>query len=243
MPAQPPPLPKDLSEFSRLFGVFFSPSEAFADIARRPRWWIPMILLGIAATVLVASYGQHVGWERVVRQSIEQSSRAENLSVAQREQAIAGGTKVAQVAGYLAIVGPAFTILITSAVLLFIVNNLMGAELAFPSMLGIVGYGYLPGFLKTALATLVMFLKSPDNFDLRNPLMFNVGAFLPDGSARWLVVLGTNFDLFTFWTLALMAAGISVAARRFPYTKALAAVVFPWAIYVMLAVGATVAFG
>ena len=43
----PPPVPKPLSEAARLTGVFFSPKSTFPDIARRPRWWIPIILLAI----------------------------------------------------------------------------------------------------------------------------------------------------------------------------------------------------
>src|ERR1035438_7102125 len=39
------PQPAGMGEFSRIVGVFFEPKKTFADIALRPSWLIPMILL------------------------------------------------------------------------------------------------------------------------------------------------------------------------------------------------------
>lgn len=44
--------------------------------------------------------------------------------------------------------------------------------------------------------------------DLDNPLAANVGAILPDDSAKWLMALGKSIDLFSFWTLILLAIGV-----------------------------------
>ena len=37
-----------MSEFSRLTGVFFEPGKTFADIAERPRWLVPLLLVIVA---------------------------------------------------------------------------------------------------------------------------------------------------------------------------------------------------
>src|SRR5215467_13228938 len=92
----PPPLssesqpsaPETLSEIARLSGVFLSPKRAFADIARRSRWWIPLLLTGVFSTIFITAYSERVGWERIVRQQIEQSPRSESMTAQQREQAI-----------------------------------------------------------------------------------------------------------------------------------------------------------
>lgn len=232
-----------MSELSRLAGTFFSPSAALRDVARRPRWWIPMIVVGVVSTLLIVSFGQHVGWERVIRKSIDQNPRSQNMTAAQRQQAIELGERVTPFIAYIAPVGAAFAIVLIAAVMIFFTNSLMGADIKFPSMLGVVGYSGLPPALVTvALTALVMFLKSPDDFDINNPLAFNVGAFLPDGSARWLVALGASLDLFSFWRMALLAMGITAAAPRIRFGKALFAVVFPWALYVAVKTVATAAF-
>ena len=101
MPA-PPPLPKTLSEPARLAGVFFSPKETFPDIARRPRWWIPLILMAIMSSLVATSYGRRVGWEKVVRAQVENNPRLEQVSPEQREQSIRVATRIAGIIGYVA---------------------------------------------------------------------------------------------------------------------------------------------
>lgn len=239
----PPPIPQTMSEFSRLIGVFVSPKTTFPDIVRRPRWWIPMILLGVAATIIIGAFTQHVGWEHTVRQAIERNPRMDQVSAAQREQAIAAAIKIASIAGYAAPVTSAISIVIVAAVLIFLFNVLMAADLKFPSMLGIVAYSFLPTLLSGALTLLVMFLKDPEDFDIQRPLAFNLGAFLPDSTPRWAIVGASSFDLFSFWIMALMAIGVSSSVRRIGFPKAFVTILFPWALVVILRIVQTIAFG
>jgi hypothetical protein len=243
MTPTPPAIPQPLSEASRLVGVFVSPKTTFPDIVRRPRWWIPMILFAILSTVVVSAFSRHVGWERTVRQAIERNPRMEQLSAQQREQAIQNGIRVASVIGYAAGVSGAISIVVVSAVLIFLFNVLMSADLKFPSMMGIVGYSFLPTLISGALTLVVMFMKDPDDFDIQRPLAFNLGAFLPDGTPRWAIVAGTSIDLFTFWIIALLAIGISSSVRKIGFSKAFVTILFPWALVVLLRVVTTVAFG
>ena len=236
MTPAPPPIPKPMSEASRIIGVFVSPGSTFPDIVRRPRWWIPMILIGIMATITSIAYGRHVGWEKVVRQAIERNPRMDQLSAQQREQAIATGTRIASYAGYAAGLNGAVLIVVVAAVLILLFNVLMAADLKFPSLMGIVGYSYLPFLISGALTLVVMFMKDPEDFDIQRPLAFNLGAFLPDSTPRWAIVGAGSFDLFSFWVIALMAIGISSSVRRISFTKAFVTILFPWALVVTLRV-------
>jgi hypothetical protein len=195
-----------------------------------------MILLGIMATVTAIAYGRHVGWERVVRQSIERNPSMDQYTAQQREQTIAFSTRLASYAGYAAGLNGAISILIVSAVLIFLFNVLMSADLKFPSVMGIVGYGFLPLVISGILTIVVMFMKDPEDFDIQRPLAFNLGAFLPDSTPRWAIVGAGSFDLFTFWVIALMAIGISSSVRRISFTKAFITILFPWALVVLLRV-------
>src|ERR1019366_8006425 len=111
-----------------------------------------------------------------------------------------------------------------------------GGSLNFKQMFAISAYAMLPGFISSILAIVVMFIKNPDEFNLQNPLAFNLGAFMepPPNSGKFLYSLATSFDLFSFWTILLLATGISVAARKFSFAKAIVAVVLPWAVYVLI---------
>src|SRR5690349_15191619 len=70
---------KGMGEGSRLTGVFFEPGKAFADIAERPRFWVPLIIMMVTALCYLMLFSQHIGWEHMMRQQIENSSRAAQL--------------------------------------------------------------------------------------------------------------------------------------------------------------------
>lgn len=239
----PPPVPEKLpNELERLTGVFFSPRTVFPDIAKRPRWWVPVLIMGILSTILVQTYSHRVGWERLIRQQLDRSAQTGNLSGPQREQAIAIGASVAKVIGYAAVLGTLFYVLVTAAVLLFLTNTLMGADIRFPGMMSIVSYAFLPLALVTVLSMVVMYQKPPDDFDLRNPLAFNAGVFVASDAMQWVKSLAASFDLFSFWVIVLLAVGISSAAPKISFGKALVAVIFPWALIVALKTAYMAAF-
>ena len=48
------PEPSRMGEFSRIVGVFFEPSKTFKDIAERPTWIVPMILVILAILAILA---------------------------------------------------------------------------------------------------------------------------------------------------------------------------------------------
>jgi len=81
----------------------------------------------------------------------------------------------------------------------------------------------------------VLFLKNPDEVNVQNALAFNPGAFMdPATSSKFLYSLATSLDLFSFWTILLMATGLKAAAgKKLSFGGALFAVVFPWAVYVL----------
>ena len=73
----------------------------------------------------------------------------------------------------------------------------------------------LPGVIKQILATVVMFLKNPDDFNYANPLVFNVAAFLdPLATSKFLYTLASAMDVFVIWGVILMAIGLSSASKR-----------------------------
>ena len=227
-----------MSEAGRLIGVFFSPGKAFADIARRPRWWIPVILIAIVGTVYVNAFTQRVGWESVIRPAIERLPNTQNMTVQQREQAIATAASLYKYLGYGgSAVGTLFYVFIVAVLMMFIFDTMMSAGIGLKRLMAIVAYGFLPMVIQTLLSMVVLFLKDPDEFNLQNPLMFNVGAYLdPDGPAA-LRALGSSIDLFSLWIMVLLAIGVSSTARKMSFGKAFTAIALPWALWVCLKTG------
>lgn len=229
---------RPMSEAARLSGVFFSPGKAFADIGARPRFWVPLIIMMLLAFGYTFSIGKHIGWDHVVRQQSESDPRMQEMTADQRENAIAIGSKVAGIIGY---VSPVFVIAfvaITAGVLLFVFNSMLGAALKFKQVFATVCYAGLVGALSTILSIVMLFVKNPDEFDIQHPLAFNLGAFLgPDTKSKALLAFASSIDLFTLWTIAVMAIGLSAAARKVTFGKALAGVLTPWVVLVLVKVG------
>lgn len=225
-----------MSEFARMTGIFFDPKPAFADIAARPRWWAPLILLIVLALGYTFAYSQRVGWDRFVRQNIESSPRTQNMPAEQREQAIAMQMKFVPILGWIgAVVGSPIYALAVAGVMLLVFNTMLAAELTFRKVFGITCYSSLTGVVGAALAILVMFLKNPEDFNLRNPTAFNLGAFLdPQTTPKWLQAAGTSLDLFSIWTVLLLATGLSVTGRKVSWGNALAAVIGPWIVWIVV---------
>jgi len=234
-----------LGEVGRITGVFLDPKKAFGDIAARPSWIVPVVLLILAYLAFMYCFTTHVGWEHSMRQAMESNSRMQQMDPQQRENAIQMQLKFAPIGAY--VVGPIVIVVIALATagVLLLVCKMMGASLGFKQMFGISAYAMLPGLISSILAIIVIFIKNPEDFNLQNPLAFNLGAFLepPPNSSKALYSLATSIDLFSFWTILLLALGISVAAKKFPFSKALVAVVVPWVLVVLIKAGWASLFG
>jgi hypothetical protein len=161
----------------------------------------------------------------------------ERIPAAQRDASIAMQSKFTGIGYYFGtIVMVPLMCVISAAIVLGIAGGMMSAGVRFKQVFAIVCYAGLPGILKHALAAVVMLLKSPDDFNLMNPLAFNPAAFMdPINSSKFLYTLAMSFDLFTIWGILLTAVGLKAAAgERLSFGGALFAVVLPWAVLVLI---------
>jgi len=233
---EPQAPPTSTSEDGRLAGIFWEPKPVFEDLAVKPRFWVPLVLLTILSLVYLTSFARVVGFENLVRRQLETNPRTAQLPAEQRERAIQQGSKIATPMAYGGgALGVAVSSLVIAAILLGSMNLVGGAKLRYPQAFSITCYSLLPSGLATILSLVVMLLKDPADFDLRSPLPLNVGAFLDRGAVGgFLYSLGGSLDLFSIWAILLLALGFSTAAKKMPYGKALVLVVLPWGIYVLL---------
>jgi len=242
----PEPTPVGMGAFARIAGVFFEPGKTFADIGRRPTWFLPLLLSVLGSIAFYTTYGQKIGWQRAMQQQI-----ATNPKVAQQIEQIPAEQRDAQLAlrakfmgiGYQ--VAPAVMmpiISLISAAILLGLTAMMSAGLRFKQVFAIVCFAAMPTVLKFLLSIIVVFLKNPDDFNLMNPLAFNVAAFMdPINSSKFLYTFALAFDVFAIWTIILTAVGLSAAAgrKKLSFGGALFATLTPWIVFVGL--GATVA--
>ncbi|MGA2739412.1 MAG: Yip1 family protein [Bryobacteraceae bacterium] len=234
-----------LGEAGRLTGVLIDPKKAFADIAARPSWILPVMLMIVVGLVFTYIFTTRIGWDRYFHQVAETNSRMQQMDAQARENAIQMQDKFAPIFGYAAaVVGPPLTALIVGGIIV-LMCKIGGAALKFKQTFAMSAWAMLPRVIAGILAVVVMFIKNPEDFNLQNPLAFNFGAFMepPPNSGKFIYSLATSVDLFTIWTILLLAAGISAAARKAPFSKALILVVAPWIIWVLAASAVAGMFG
>lgn len=228
-----------MSEPARIAGVFLEPTKTFADIVARPKtWFIPLILLIVAVEVMMYCYSQRVGFEQMLRKQFETNAQIQNLPPEQRDQAMERAMKFTPVMSYIGpVLGIPIVWLIVAGLMMLVMNSVMGAQVSFLQSLAINAYSNLVGLISAALAIIVMYIKSPEDFDLQNPLAFNAGAFVPSDAPKWLSSLAGSFDVFVFWTMALMAIGYAATSRKLKWSKAFTGVIMMWALWVVIKTG------
>ena len=222
---------------SVLLDIFFDPKAAFREIVVRPRWWFPLLLTLVLALTFSYVLSTHIGWDTVMRKAAESSSQMQSMTKEQRESMLATQIKFAGIFGY---IGPLIFIpcaaAIIAAILMFVFNSLFGGQVKFKQSFGIVAWSWVPGLLGSIVGIILLFVKNPEDIDINNPIPFNVGYYLSDKVPKWLISLCSSIDLFTLWTIALLAAGFAVATRK-SWISCLWGVVLPWAAWIVVKVG------
>jgi Yip1 domain len=233
-----PQAPGPIHHFARLIGVFFSPKTTFADIAKRPSWILPVVLMTVLGAGVAFVMNQKVDWRDVASKRIEESPRAANLSAEQKEQQIAMSAKISPGIAYgFGLAWPILQALIVGGVLLLAYNVIGGAGARFSSSLGITAHAYFPWILYSLLFLLILYLKAPGTVDLDNPIATNLGAFLPESTPKALMSLGKSIDIFSIWTLLLIATGFAATNPKKLQGKSLSIAIAVWAIFVAIKMG------
>jgi hypothetical protein len=235
----PAPEAQTISPFGRVIGVLFSPGKTFEDIVRKPSWVLPLVLTTILSIGVSFAINQRINWRDFMSQQIEKSPRAAQLSAEQKQQQIEGGAKFSPPFTYaIGLLGPILGVLIIGLVMWGAYSLLGGASTNFSTAFSITAHAFLTGLISSPLFILILYLKPYGTADLENPVAANLAALLPDDSAKWLVALGKSIDLFTFWTLILLAIGFAaVNPKKLKGSKSFSIALTVWAVFVACRMG------
>jgi hypothetical protein len=238
-PAPVPAVQATLSPFARILGVFFSPKSTFEDIVRKPSWIAPVLVSTVLSIIAVVALNQRVNWREYIAQQIEKSPQAAQLSTDQKQQRAEVGAKFTVTIVYVAgVVVPVCFALLVGLVMMGAYNLLAGAGAKYASSFAIVAHAAMVSIVSTPLFLLVLFLKPYGTIDPDNPVVTNLGALLPEESAKWLVTLCKSLDIFTIWILILIAIGFAaVNPKKLKGAKSFTIAFSVWATYVVLRVG------
>jgi hypothetical protein len=228
-----------MSELGRITGIFWEPKPVYENLVARPRWWVPLILTTLLAIVFVFAFSHIVGWDTFMAQEMAKNSRTQDMPEAQRQEIAAMQSRFVGIFSYFgAVLGTAGVLLIVAGSLLFLFKTASGGETTSRQTFSIVCYSWLPFGLYQVLSLVALYFTNPADFDMRNPLPFNIGWFLdPSSSSAWLVALMSSIDIFSFWVMALLALGFTVVVKRMKFGKAFSMVFGAWFVFVLVKSG------
>jgi len=239
-----PETPQHIGAFGRIIGAIINPRPTFEDIARKPSWLLPLLLLIILSLSITYIFGKRVGWRAFMEKQLAQNSRVQQLTPEQREQTLETQVKVAPIIGYVfGVIGFPIVVVVIAAIFMGIFNATSSAALDFKTSLGVITHSYMPFVIASILGVLILCLKPPDQIDLQNLVASNAGTFLSSDAPKWLLSLCTSLDIFTFWVLGLMAFAYSaVRPKKIKFGSALTWIVGIWVVFVLVKVGVAAIF-
>jgi hypothetical protein len=247
--------PARIGPLARLTGTLLSPGETFADVNRKPTWIAPMIIavLTVLAATLFLQWRVHPDWDSIFRAQIKKRLERSNQSITeeQMQQQLAVAKTIAK---FTPIIAAVFTPIIYVILAGIFALGLMfiQAKTTFKKILSVVAWSCAA---VSIVGTVVMMaslmirdeesLRSIDPTQASGIAPTNVAAFLPSETSPVIKALTGSFDIFTIWTLILLAIGFAaIAGSRKITTGKTATVVFGfWAIFVLLKVVWAAAFG
>jgi len=240
--AEPPtPSPKQqYSAMQRLWMMFTSPGEVFADIGIKPTWILIMVILVILGTAAQAIIIQHVDTEATIRARLE--ARGGELSEAQIENAVEQAEKFSKFGPIIGLVIAPIAWVIMAAIF-FVMLKLVSSDADYPRALSTTLHGYWPPTVVYLVLTVVLIQrvgKVPQS-ELANVVKANLGAFMSPDAPAWLTAAAGAISIFNIWTVALLIIGFSTVGKLSRGKAAVVALV-PWVVWIVAKAGLAVVF-
>lgn len=242
--AVPPDAKPPMSAMARIIGVLFSPQQTFADIARKPRWVAPILIVTIFSLGVCYFMTQKIDWASYMRTKAEKSSRFADLPEEQKQRQIALQTKFVVPSTYVfGLLGPVVIALVLGVVYLGAFNLFAGAGVKFKQAFAIVSHGLIPGVIAAVLTMITLAMKPFGQATPETMLASHLGAILGPDAPPWELSLLSSFDIFWIWQIVLLGIGFAaVNPKKLTTGKAVGIVVGVWLAWVVLKVGASFIF-
>lgn len=207
-----------MSNWQILQALVFEPRKAFTELAERPRYWFPLLLLAITSTVISAWYLSVVDFSWMMDQQLRSGMFGSRLTEEQIQAAVsaASGRRGVQVVST-AIFTP---IVIAIAMLLVALLSVLTAKLTnvkygYRHWFALACWTYLPTILAQVASAVVLLTTSTAQIsqgDLQ-PLSLNSLFFHKAANESGYMML-TYVTVVHLWTIALSVFAVKVWSSR-----------------------------
>jgi hypothetical protein len=234
---QPAPQPATKNAFQRIAGVFFSPGETFADIARKPDILVPLlviVILGYIGTVMIMP---HLDWDAMISQQTDMVKK-QNPNMSDDDVARMGritksmGTVMGYIGPLLAIVG-----YLIIALVIWGACRMMGGQGDFKQAFSATLYAHFPRAVFGIITAVVVMARGMVDPSTLATVVKSSPAFLVDMKEQpVLFALLGSIELFQIWTIILLIIGFA-ALTRLSKAKTAAIIVSLWIIMLVVKLG------
>jgi len=237
-----------MSFLQRLIGVYFEPRKTFADISRKPTWLVLFIIVCLLAMAMNYTLMTVMDPETLMRKSLAMNPMTKSLSEEQIQQ-MASQPRGA-FSRYSGLIFAPLAVLVTYIIiasLFLLLYVLMGATLNFKKSFAATIWGMAPpGIILTVLSGVFMFIKDPADIEI-NPagnVASNLGLLVSEKDHPVINSLLSSVDVFSFWTIFLLAVGFAAFSEKsLTVKKAATGVLLLWAVWVLGKAGFFALFG
>lgn len=233
------------SSLGRLLGVLLSPVETFRSIEARPTWVAPLLLLMLLAGTVSFLVQQKLDPEEAVRaqvakMKVEISDQQVDKMIRDAESRTDGTRAV-----FAALGSVVQAVLYAFIAALFLgMLRLFGSEIDYPRSFAVTLHGYMPQAVALLLNIPLLLGRESVTFDEATQggiLVSSLAALAPEDASSMLVALLGSVDLFSIWTVVLLALGFRIVGRVSTAVST-GIVVLLWLIYIGGKLGITALF-
>lgn len=205
----PAPAPKNLA--ARFIGIITSPGETFQSLVAAPTWLgmlvvTTVLIAGFSALPLTTEAGRQASIDMQERQ-VQSFGVQVNDQMHERLEQAAG--RLPYTAGISVLIIAPIAALIVSGILFAIFNAGLGGEASFKQLFTVYVHTGVIGVLSLVFSGTINYLRGTQGG------IANLGALLPMISdTSFLGHLLGMIDIFTIWTVIVLAIGLAVLYRR-----------------------------
>lgn len=227
---------QQISDFGRIIGVLTSPGTTFADIIRKPKWILPVVLCSILGIAFAYTMNQRIDWGAFIRQQIEKSPRAADMPADQMNRMVNMQAKGSVYFTYfIGAAGPMIGVLLMGGIYLLAFNTMAGAGTNFKTSMSIVAHAFVTALVSSPVIMIIMWMREYGDVDPNSMMASSLYSFLPESAPAWLQSIGNSVELFWFWTMILLAVGFgAINKKKMGAGKALGIIGGIWLVWVFV---------
>jgi len=209
---------EELSVVEKIMGVFISPVSTFRQIAKKPDFWTPLIvlsLIGIATTFLsmpIMLQGSDLALSEQMGQIAGMPGEEQSMAMIQN---------VMRITMYIsAVLGPPINFTLQWLIgcgIIFFIGLFMGLDTDYKRLLGVVPWSFFMMTVGTIINSIMHIgAEVTSASQMRDPAFlkpFSIAPYIPENLPFWMKAVGAMIDPFSIWTAIAIVFAIEAANK------------------------------